>query len=276
LGVLAAWFAGSRTIIASRRDYGDGLDSKDLMLLRFSNRFIKALITNSTPVKELTFKKEKYSRNKIIVMYNGIELNGKPDQYIKVKSIKSHLKIPVDSQVVGIVANLRKMKRHITLIKAAAEVIKKAPNIKFVLVGDGPLRKDLQEKARQYKIQDHMYFAGSQTDILPYLKMFDIGVNCSANEGMSNAIMEYMIYGIPSIVSFAGGNPELIENGVNGFTFKLDNHIELAEKILLILDNRELQEKFINNSQKKIQSKFSIEHMINSYDILFKRLIYDC
>ena len=85
-----------------------------------------------------------------------------------------------------------------------------------------------------------------------------------------------MIFGIPAVVSYAGGNPELIENGVNGFTFKLDHHKELSDKIQLLLNDKELQKKFITESQKKIHSKFSIKNMINSYDNLFQRIIYDC
>ena len=276
LGVFLSHLSGARRIAASRRDYGDGLGFNELLLLRFSNHFLKVIITNSTPVKKLTIKNEKFAREKIVVIHNGIEINEKPEKLKNVISIKSQLKIPADKKMVGIVANLREMKRHITLIRAAAEVVKTEANVCFVLVGDGPLRLYLEEMVRFYEVQDYIYFAGSQTDILPYLKMFDIGVNCSAKEGMSNAIMEYMIYGIPSIVSYAGGNPELIENGINGFTFKLDRYNELAEKILLLLNDDELQTKFMNESLNKIQSKFSIENMINSYDNLFKKLVYDC
>ena len=275
-GVFLSHLSGARRIAASRRDYGDGLGFNELLLLRFSNHFLKVIITNSTPVKKLTIKNEKFAREKIVVIHNGIEINEKPEKLKNVISIKSQLKIPADKKMVGIVANLREMKRHITLIRAAAEVVKTEANVCFVLVGDGPLRLYLEEMVRFYEVQDYIYFAGSQTDILPYLKMFDIGVNCSAKEGMSNAIMEYMIYGIPSIVSYAGGNPELIENGINGFTFKLDRYNELAEKILLLLNDDELQTKFMNESLNKIQSKFSIENMINSYDNLFKKLVYDC
>jgi L-malate glycosyltransferase len=73
------------------------------------------------------------------------------------------------------------------------------------------------------------------------LELIDIGVNRSSMEGLSNAIMEYMASGVPCIVSNAGGNPELIENGVNGYTFELDNTSELANHIINLLDNKELQ-----------------------------------
>ena len=74
-----------------------------------------------------------------------------------------------------------------------------------MIVGDGPRRKSLEALCNKVRVSDYIHFVGNQTDIRPYLKLFDVGVNCSANEGLSNAIMEYMLHGVPCIVSEAGG-----------------------------------------------------------------------
>jgi glycosyltransferase involved in cell wall biosynthesis len=140
-------------------------------------------------------------------------------------------------------------------------------------VGDGPLRKDLATVASALEIGNHIHFMGWQEDVGPFLSVFDIGVNCSANEGFSNAIMEYMTYGVPCIVSDAGGNPELVEHGINGYTFELDNDEELANQIIGLLDNKERQKEFVSKSKQKILEQLTLEKMIDAYDRYFTQIL---
>ena len=165
------------------------------------------------------------------------------------------------------------MKRHKTVIKAAARVSKKIANTNYVVVGGGKLENELQNLCIHYQLGDRFHFVGSQENVVPYISIFDIGVNCSANEGLSNAIMEYMMYGVPCIVSRAGGNEELIKNGVNGLTFELDNDRELAEHIIRMILKPNETKKFISESKKEISKKYGIGNMMNEYDALFNKLL---
>lgn len=272
LGVLAARLAGVKNIISTRRDYGLWLDKRSIHLLRFANRFVKGIIANSKSVEELIGKKEKYDKSRITVIYNGIDVNQFKNLTISSKAIKERLGISPDNKVVGIVAGLRTMKRHRTFLKAAAKVLKQNNSVDFLIVGDGPLKEELEAFCRELQIGRYVHFVGWAQDAIQYLSIFDIGINCSSNEGLSNAIMEYMAYGIPCIVSDAGGNTELIENGVNGYTFELGNHQELARLILDLLDNKEKREKFILRSKNRIKD-MSLDKMISNYERYFTELL---
>ena len=274
LGVIAAKFAKVDTIISTRRDYGLWLDKKSVYFLRFANIFVKGIVANSRKVKELTSEEEKFDSSKIHVIYNGVEANNFNPYAAKGYLLKKELGISPHSKVVGIVGNLRPMKRHRTFIKAAKQVSRVRNDVDFIIVGDGPLRKDIEALTAKLGIEKQIHFVGRQEDILPFLSIFDIGVNCSSNEGLSNAIMEYMAFGIPCIVSDAGGNPELIKNGINGYTFEVDNHLELSRLILDLLDDKEKRKYFIAKSKNRIKN-MSLNKMISTYDRYFTDLLTD-
>lgn len=269
VGVIAARLANVKIILSTRRDYGLWLDKRTHYILGLANRFVKGIVANSRKVKELTCKEEIVDCSKTHVIYNGIKFGDVDPVKFDKERFKNKLGIPLDNQIVGIVANLRPMKRYKTFINAAKHVLLEKKNVHFVIVGDGQLRNSLENLALELGIRDSIHFAGSQEDVLPYLSIFDIGVNCSANEGLSNAIMEYMDFGIPCIVSAAGGNEELIENGINGYTFILDDHLELARLILDLMDDDEKKKAFVVKSKEWVTANLSIDNMINQYDRYF-------
>jgi L-malate glycosyltransferase len=273
LGVLAARVAGVKSIISTRRDFGLWIDKGSILLIKFANRFVKRIVTNSALVKNLVVKAERFHSDKIDVIYNGIPLGVKTDSPWDSNGLRKELGIPDDAKVVGIVAGLKPMKRHNIFLQAARNVLHRRKDVHFVIVGSGPRRVSLEKINRDIGIRKHVHFVGHQHDVGPYLNLFDIGVNCSANEGLSNAIMEYMLYGVPCIVSEAGGNTELIENGINGITFPLDDFKTLAEKILLLLQDKELQDAFSKYAKKRIVEDLSEEKMIESYRNYFKNIV---
>lgn len=265
-GVLAAKMAGVKHIISSRRDYGQWMDRRNLFFTRFANRFVSSVHVNSTKVKELTEVAEGVNGDKIHVIYNGVDTrefrkrldSNHPD-------FRTTLGIYRANRIVGCIANLRPMKHLSTLIMAAAEVVRRRDNISFVLVGDGPSRGQLQELVDELGIGQAICFAGSQPDIFPYLKEFDVGVNCSVQEGTSNAIIECMLAGVPCIVSRSGGNEELIQNRWNGYTFPLDDHITLASLILDLIDDEKTKQIFRDRSRDYVEKHMSLDRMIDGF-----------
>jgi len=224
-------------------------------------------------VKELTQKKEKVAENKIDVILNGIDtapfLNNKPDLDLKRK-----LNIPESSKVVGIIANFRPMKHHYAFVKASAEILKTRSDVEFILVGGegGQLRNKIEMLAQSLSISDKMHFVGVQKNVIPYLSIMNVGVNCSEGEGLSNAIMEYMVSGVPAVVSNGGGNPDLITHDVNGYVFKVDDHKSLASYTLQLLADSVTCERFTANAFKKIVKEMSLDAMLSKYENYYARL----
>lgn len=268
VGVFASRLAGVKAIISSRRDYGEWMSPRYLLFTKLANRFVTKIIANSNPVKELTLEKEKAGEDRLGVIYNGIDL----DVYKGIerdKKLKKSLNIPEGNLVVGIVANFRPMKHHYTFIRAADEVLKARKDVTFLLMGGGRLKSEMEKLAGELKISKNLLFLGSQREVLPYLSIMDVGVNCSEGEGLSNAVMEYMCAGVPCVVSQAGGNPDLIQNGVNGYTFAIDDHKALASLLLKLFEDGGVREKFVAEARRKIETEMSLGVILSKYENLY-------
>lgn len=265
IGVLLLKLCGVKRVISTRRDYGLWFNRKNFNLLRIANLSTERILVNSNIIKTLIINKERIPPEKIAVIYNGIHLSSFSAFSSRNKSLWETIGIPPDHKIVGIVGGLKPMKCHFTFIAAARIILSTRNDISFIIVGDGPLRQLLIEFCNYLGISSRMYFVGSQDDVRPYVSLFDIAVNCSANEGLSNAIMEYMASGKASIVSDAGGNPELINDKHNGLIFKLHDYMELADKILYLLENPEKRQNFGVSAQKVIENNFSIDKMLDRF-----------
>ncbi len=271
VGVLAARLAGVKNIISSRRDYGEWMNGSYLFSTKVANRFVKKVITNSNMVKRLTLEREGVPDKRVDVIYNGIDA----DLFQGIKRdyhLKSQLNIPENHKVVGIVANFRPMKHHETFVKAANEVLKNRKDVTFLLLGTGPTQDNTKKLAGSLQILQYLRFAGQQKEIIPYLSIMDIGVNCSEAEGLSNAIMEYMASKIPCIVSKSGGNTDLISDSFNGYIFPLDDYQTMSKLILILLDDAVIRERFIKNAIEKIRNEMSLDVIILKYQALYEGL----
>lgn len=272
VAVIAARLAGVRNIVSSRRDYGEWMKRRYLLLTRVANRFVSMIVANATTVKALTVSAERVPSEKVEVLYNGIEL-GPFGGIQRDQKLKQTLGIPEGNLVVGIVANFRPMKRHYTFVRAAAEIVRARSGVDFLLIGGtGSKKQETEALARSLGVYDKMHFLGSQSDVVPYLSIMNVGVNCSEREGLSNAIMEYMAAGIPSVVTRSGGNLDLIEDGVNGFTFELDDYQALARLVLRLLDDEALRRRLGENAHEKVEREMTVTTMLSNYESLYERL----
>ena len=271
LGILAARLAGIKNTISSRRDYGEWINGRYLLATGVANKFVKKIVANSSQVKELTKIKEMACDEKVMVIFNGIDTS----VFKKVErdhGLKKKLEIPEEDKVVGIIANFRPMKHHYAFLKAAQEILKVRTDVSFVLIGGGELLQEVTAFAKSLNIGHKLYFTGPQRDVLPYLSIMDVGVNCSEREGLSNAVMEYMAVGVPCVVSDAGGNPDLITHDKNGYVFKLDDYKTLADLTLRLLEDEPCRQRLTKNAREKIEKEMSIEAMLSQYEGLYRSL----
>lgn len=269
-GVLAARLAGVKNIISSRRDNGEWINPMYLFATNIANRYVKKIVTNSYEVKKYTEKVEKNCSGKVEVIANGIDV----DLFKNIKicyDLKQKLNIPQNNKIVGILANFRPMKHHQTFIQSANEILKIRDDVNFVLIGFGftPWEEEIKKMVNTLGIDHKLHFVGAQKEVVPFLSIMDVGVNCSEMEGLSNAIMEYMAAGIPCVVSNSGGNPDLITHNINGYTFELDDYKTLANLTLRLLDDKETRERFINNSLEKVKKEMRLEHIILKYESFY-------
>ena len=160
-------------------------------------------------------------------------------------------------------------------ITAFARVCKKIPNIKLLLVGAKTSPKyhhKLCAQITESGLGHNVMFTGSRRDIPEILKASDVFLLPSRSEGTPAALIEAMASGLPCVATATGGIPEVIEHGKNGFVFERENADDLAEKMLCILSDPELQVKFSKMAQQNLQ-KFSIDTYVNNVFSHYQNLL---
>jgi L-malate glycosyltransferase len=266
IGVLVARSAGIRTIVSSRRDMGYHLTKKDIALYKIADIFVSRVICNSEAVRERAIQLEDISKAKMAVIYNGIALD--------VRDTGENARKRSNEIIVGIVANFnRQVKRVDIFIRAAAIVHKSYPDVKFWVIGDGTLRKELESLASSLGLASCLIFLGRRNDVRELLKKMAIGVISSDSEGLSNAIMEYMNAGLPVIATNAGGNAELVHNGVNGFLVPVGDADQLAATTITMLSDTENALSMGEKGYLILTKEFGIENMLNKTIELYNSLL---
>ena len=260
-------------VIISRRDMGFWYTDTLKKILKINARFVDGCICNSGAVKDITIQSEGYSADHVHVVYNGLpshKLNKKQDS----TSDNSDQAVTNNAELtIGIVANIRPVKRMQDLISALAMVIQSITQVKLIIVGGGN-NEELKQQATELGIIDHIEFAGAQQDVASYIKQFDVATLTSESEGLSNAIIEYMVYGKPVVCSRVGGNPELIEHGTNGFLYEVGNISQLADYITTLLKDSERSSLFGQNGRVKVEKEFTIQQMVSNTLSIYSKYGY--
>ncbi|WP_156502407.1 glycosyltransferase [Oleiphilus sp. HI0067] len=255
---------GIKSII-SRRDMGYWYTPSYLKALRFNAKLVDAAIVNSRAVKEITCEKEGYKPANVHVVYNGY-------QDIEILAAnKIDLRQSDDEIVLGIVANIRPIKRMQDAINAVAQLTCKGFKLRLVIVGGGD-PSDLKALADNLNVLDRVEFVGSQSKASDYIQGFDICLLCSESEGFSNAIVEYMQHSKPVVCSAVGGNPECVDDGKTGFLYEAGDVSELTEIINALVEAKDAAETraaFGREAQRKVAENLTLPVMLAHQEELY-------
>ncbi len=167
---------------------------------------------------------------------------------------------------------LEPVKNQSLLIKAFAKISVANPDARLVIVGDGPLRQDLEQEAEDCAVQDKVFFLGRRSDVNEILKEIDVYILPSFSEGMSNTILEAMSSGKPVIATNVGGNPELVLPDKTGFLIPSDNIDSLVRAMQSFIDHPELIHKFGDSGRKRTIKYFSIHAFVKNYEDMYFRI----
>ena len=149
---------------------------------------------------------------------------------------RAQLGLPAAAPIVGIVATLRSWKGHLHLLEAVASLGR--PDVRLVVVGDGPMREALVARSAELGIAEHVTFAGNQREVTPWLQSFDLFCLPSyANEGVPQALAQAMACGLAVVTTPVGSIAELVDNGRTGMIVPPADPAVLAQAIAVLLDN---------------------------------------
>lgn len=230
-----------------------------IALERLMTPFCDVIVCISDAEKKSALDKKICKKDKLQVIYNGIDL----DEYKDSGVTRKDLGIPEDVYVIGMVGRISKQKAPDVFVKMAAEVAKSVDNTFFVIVGD-VVESDQKEKEYIRKLAEEvgikLMITGWVDNPLDYVKQFDVACLLSRWEGFGLAIPEYMLCGKPIVATNVDAIPYLIQDGQNGLLVEVDNHKATAEAVLKYRDN-ELKNELVANGVKTVHERFDAKRV---------------
>ena len=239
---------------------------------KFANEFTSDRIIAVAEAAKENLTDGGINENMIDVILNGVEPIPTTSNEEKEK-LKKQYNIASDEKVVGILARLNKVKGHEYFIDSAKIVLDKGIKAKFLILGTGDEEKNLKQKVKDLKLEDKIIFTGFIKNVKDYINIFDVQVNCSyGTEATSLALLEGMSIGVPAVVTNYGGNPGVIKEGENGYLVPIKSPEETAEKIIKLLEDKNLYEKVSKKSNEIYNEKFTIDVYTKNIEKEYKKV----
>src|SRR5262249_26641681 len=169
------------------------------------------------------------------------------------------------SQVIVDVTTVRQVKGIDTLMRAAARVRRQFPHVLFVLAGkiSEPAHfAELNNLLSDLELSENFRFLGGVEPVFPLLNMCNVFCHLSRSDGLSNAMLEAMACGLPCVVSRAGGNPQIIDEGRNGFVVPPDDPEMAADRIITLLHYPDCARRIGERARQIVNENFTAEVMV--------------
>jgi len=270
-GTLTARLARIPVAVVSKRSMDVYPRARDRWACRLVNRLADRVTAVAGAVRDHVHAAEGCPLEKIVVIPNGIEVPVDPTP--APADAASALGVGRDDKVMGTITRLVWKRGHEELLQAAAIVRRAEPSAKLVVVGDGPLRSTLEDRARALGLDGGVRFLGAVPGAARLLPRVDVFVLSSVLEGMSNALLEAMASGRPVVATRVGGNPELIVDGETGLLVPPKDAEALAQAVIRLLRDPALARRFGEAARRRVESEFSLSTMVGRMEQLYEDLL---
>lgn len=261
----AAKLAHIPVVIGSHRQLGDLMTPAQFRVQACAFRWCDAVVCNSQAAADRLIATG-LSRNKIAVIGNAL-----PAEAFAIAAAALPKRLGVAR--VGMVARMNhRYKNHSGFLRIAAQIHRHMPDAEFVLVGDGPLRQELEREASSLGLGASAIFLGDRQDMPAVLASIDVAVNPSGSESLSNVILEAMAAGLPVVAYGVGGNGELL-NDQRGALIPANNETAFADAALKLLADSALREELGRSARQFAQDTFSLDRVRQRYMELYVTLL---
>lgn len=273
LALVATRLAGCGKVLGVRRNLGYWHTPRTLWRARLASRFGTRYVANCEAARQFAARAEWIPLDRISVIRNPAPW-GRWEEAQQQPLSRDSLTIRDGEQAVAMVATVRPVKDYATFLKAAQRVLEVRPRTRFLALGDSAPEyfAQLQSLTRDLDIQDQVSWLGVVANPLAALAHCDVAVLSSQSEALSNALLEYAVAGVPAVATDVGGSREVVEEGRTGFLVPPESPDLMAERILRLLDDASLRARFGAEAQRRAETQFSEDHVLDQYADLYRRL----
>ncbi len=208
---------------------------------------------------------------RIEVIENGIEI----DRYGRAADqelAKEDVGLDADRRYIIHVARHHSVKDQATLLRGFAAAVPDLPRVDLLMVGDGPLRGELENLAVELRVPDRVKFLGIRTDIAELMMAADVFALTSLSEAASLTLLEAMASGLPAVVTAVGGNPEIIRHEREGLLVPRGDVAECAAAFRRLFADAALAERLGNVGRERAVERYQLSRTVDQYHQLYRRL----
>jgi sugar transferase (PEP-CTERM/EpsH1 system associated) len=279
--VVPAWAAGVPVRIHGEhgRDIGDldGASRKYQWMRRIYRPFVHQYVALSRDLERYLIDRVGVRGDLVRHVYNGVDSERfKPGNVARASIVGSPFNDPT-LFVVGTVGRMEAVKDQVNLARAFVRALALAPDaaqrLRLVLVGDGPLRAEVESIVRAANAESLVWFAGERADVPDMMRGLDCFVLPSLAEGVSNTILEAMASGLPVIATQVGANADLMEDGSSGRLVPRADADAIAREMLAYLADPSAARCHGRAGREIVERRFSLERMVGDYDTLYCHLL---
>lgn len=249
------------------------------VLYRWAERYAAArchrLISVADAMTEVLVEAKVAPQEKFVTIYSGMEVEPFLESAIHREATRAELGFGPDDVVIGKIARLFELKGHEFVIAAARQVVQQAPTVRFLFVGDGVLRDELQRRVREQGLEDHFVFAGlvPPTEIPRMLAAMDLLVHTSLREGLARALPQALLAGKPVVSYDIDGAREVVLDGETGRLLPPLEIAPLAEALAELATDGALRERLGSAGRTRFTDQFRHETMTARIREVYQQLL---
>ncbi|HYW69218.1 MAG TPA: glycosyltransferase [bacterium] len=227
-------------------------------------RMADLVVVNSEDVREVVASPEWLDGSKVRVLLNGVEMSA-PDVERGRRAL-TELGVPEGARVLVSAGRLTRQKGFDLLIRAFVPVVKEAPGVRLLILGEGGQRGALEAEALESGVADAVVFAGHRTDVRDLVAASDVYVLSSRNEGMANTLLEAMSVGAPIVATDVSGSAEAVRDGVDGLIVPSEDGRALSAAVLRLLGDPDLAARLGGSAREQAELRFSYDRMASEFE----------
>jgi sugar transferase (PEP-CTERM/EpsH1 system associated) len=283
---LAAAAAGVRRRVHGEHGWSpadpQGLDPRNLRLRRLLRSLPRGYVAMSRDIARWLEQSIGVPAARIHQLYSGVDAG----RFRPEGAFPADLPWPRDPGagappvILGSVGRFDPIKNHAGLLRAFRAILERHPEwrgrLRLIIAGDGPMRGDLEALAQELGLEDSAWLPGARSDVPELMRAMDVFVLPSINEGISNTILEAMATGRPVVAGRAGGNPELVVDGLTGALYDQGDPNGLATAMEQYVQQADLRQSHGEAGRRRVIEQFSLDAMVTRYgefydDVLGRR-----
>ena len=249
-----------------------GQKLRPALLRRLHSPFVDRYITVSKHLERYLIERVGIAPARISHICNGVDVDRfTPAREKPIGLLPAHLRAETPF-VIGTVGRIQPVKDQAVLVRAFAELIRESPDLRLrlAIIGDGPLLPALRELACSLGVADLTWLPGAMANVPDVLRLFDLFVLPSLNEGISNTILEAMASGLPVVATNVGGNVEIVDDGRWGRRFESGNVLQLAHILGEYVRDPGMRSVHAAAARRAAVERFSLDTMVAQYRAIYE------